>query len=287
MNLFVWMTNNIVYIIVFVIVYVIVYVFISYYYFFYILYMEINALSDNDSVFSFDDQWIDDYIDEDNHENIDEDNHENIDENIDENILDTITSDNLSEMIDISNNLCDTLCDSIKIYFLYVDKDEGNLNTMNSNVIKSIKSTYVTYHKSIKKSLILSLVKKYSMYENNPYTLLNILKYENLFTSKDLEKIISHPLNTNTNDIFDMSNNNFLTVYKKLQDIDINQSTLKILYPLSCIYFIFIKTITKKKYNVIPSLKIPYHDQKKNRKTRYLAKSLSIQNKSKKYKKQL
>lgn len=273
MNLFVWMTNNIVYII----VYVIVYVFISYYYFFYILYMEINALSDNDSIFSFDDQWIDDYI------------HENIDENIHENILDTITSDNLSEMIDISNNLChtlsDTLCDSIKIYFLYVDKDEGNLNTMNSNVIKSIKSTYVTYHKSIKKSLILSLAKKYSMYENNPYILLNILKYENLFTSKDLEKIISHPLNTN--DIFDMSNNNFLTVYKKLQDIDINQSTLKILYPLSCIYFIFIKTITKKKYNVIPSLKIPYHDQKKNRKTRYLGKSLSIQNKSKKYKKQL
>ena len=227
---------------------------------------------DTNSNYSFDDNWIDNYINNSNQNDINftDINLINIDDelsNIYQSEIDI--SDNIGITIDNPNN---NIVNTIKIYFLYIDKDQGTLATMNSNVIKSIKTTHISYCNSIKKYNILQLIKEYSLCDNIEYKLLNILKYENKFTSKDLEKIID--LSNVNNDILLNKSSNFLTVYNKLDDIKIDEYTLKILSPLTSIYFIFIKSFENKKYTVIPSLKIPYYDKKCDRRTRYNKKNL-------------
>ena len=66
-----------------------------------------------------------------------------------------------------------------------------------------------------------------------------------------------------------------------LDDIFINKSTLKLLSPLSSLYFLFTKIEVKEKITVCPSLKIPYYEKKSDRKTRSNKKILL--NKSLKY----
>ena len=69
---------------------------------------------------------------------------------------------------------------------------------------------------------------------------------------------------------------NFLTVYKNLDDIVLDNSVLKIFLHLNSLYFIFIKSVEKQNTYVIPSLKIPYADSKSDRKTRVNIKRSSL-----------
>ena len=88
---------------------------------------------------------------------------------------------------------------------------------------------------------------------------------------KDLEIFLMNTKKYYTDNSF-----NFLTVYKKLDDIVLDNSGLKIFLPLTSIYFIFIKSVEKQKICVVPSLKIPYADNKSDRKTRVNIKRSSL-----------
>ena len=189
---------------------------------------------DVNSESSFDDSWIDDYLNDDNNSN---------------------------DIYDISVNNY-----SLKAYFIYVDKDPGTLATINSNVIKTIKNTYIKYNeysRIISKKVLIDLIKEYSIYENNKYKLINILKYQNLLKANDLEYFIMNIDKCYTDNSF-----NYLTIYKKIDDIILDSSALKIFLPLTSIYFIFIKSVEKQPVYVVPSLKIPYVTNKNERKTR-------------------
>ena len=210
---------------------------------------------DINSVCSFDDKWIHDYLVSNN----DLEDVEDIDLNVDE-----LANQQVDYDISYNNN-------SLKVYFLYIDKDPGTLNTINSNVIKCIKNTYINYNNSISKKVLINLVKQYSNHENNNYKLLNILKYQNLLKMKDLEIFLMNTKKCYTDNSF-----NFLTVYKKLDDIVLDNSGLKIFLPLTSLYFIFIKSVEKQKTCVVPSLKIPYADNKSDRKTRVNIKRSSL-----------
>ena len=216
--------------------------------------MELSDKIDNNDIFSdtsFDDDWIDDYLNEEKKNEFQEVYFDSIEKNFD-------TSNNFT--INSHDNDC------IKVYFLYLEKDPGTLNTINYNVISSVRSNYIHYNNFIPKNVLISLIKKNSYYENNKYKLLNILKYENCFSNKDLESILYDKYNNNSN--------NFLTVIKSVDDIFINKSTLKLLSPLSSLYFIFSKIDLKQKYTVTPSLKIPYFEKKCDRKTRINRKNI-------------
>ena len=211
---------------------------------------------DINSVCSFDDKWINDYLVSDN----DLEDIEDVDLHADE-----LANQQVDYDISYNNN------SSIKVYFLYVDKDPGTLNTINSNVIKCIKNTYINYNKSISKKVLINLIKQYSNHENNNYKLLNILKYQNLLKIKDLEFFLM-----NTKKYYTDVSFNFLTVYKNLDDIVLDNSVLKIFLHLNSLYFIFIKSVEKQNTYVIPSLKIPYADSKSDRKTRVNIKRSSL-----------
>lgn len=183
---------------------------------------------DNDSLFSFDDTWIDDYTDPVDDEDFDNDSQR------------------------------------IKVYFLYIEKDPGTLTTMNTNNITMIKNKFVYYDKCITKSAIVDLIKEYRVTDNITYTLYNIMKYQNTFTNSELEQFLSEGEN---DDIIDPSRN-FLTVYKKLHDIDIDGLSIDIFHRLTSMYFIFIKPEVKQEIKVVPSLKIPYSPVKSERRTR-------------------
>ena len=185
---------------------------------------------DNDSLFSFDDTWIDDYTDPVDDEDFDHDSRR------------------------------------IKVYFLYIEKDPGTLTTMNTNNITMIKNKFVYYDKCITKSAIVDLIKEYRVTDNITYTLYNIMKYQNTFTNSELEQFLSEDENEN-NDIIDPSRN-FLTVYKNLDDIDIDGLSIELFHPLTSMYFIFIKPEVKQEIKVVPSLKIPYSLVKSERRTR-------------------
>ena len=185
---------------------------------------------DNDSLFSFDDTWIDDYTDPVDDEDFDNDSQR------------------------------------IKVYFLYIEKDPGTLTTMNTNNITMIKNKFVYYDKCITKSAIVDLIKEYRVTDNITYTLYNIMKYQNTFTNSELEQFLSEDENEN-NDIIDPSRN-FLIVYKKLDDIDIDGLSIDIFHRLTSMYFIFIKPEVKQEIKVVPSLKIPYSPVKSERRTR-------------------
>ena len=91
-----------------------------------------------------------------------------------------------------------------------------------------------------KKQTIINLIKEYSFNEEIEYRVPNILKYQNEFTNKDLENLIT--------DVDYDSSFNFLTIYKSLQDIIINDNTLEIFLPLNSLYFIFIDSTKKEKF---------------------------------------
>lgn len=209
-----------------------------------------NSNDDNFSIASFDDTWLTEYLDNQDSQ----DNQDNQDNN----------------NLDLSAN-----SKYIKCYFLYIDKDPGTLNTINSNIIKTIKNKYIEYTNCIKKQTIINLIKEYSFNEEIEYRVSNILKYQNEFTNKDLENLIT--------DVDYDSSFNFLTIYKSLQDIIINDNTLEIFLPLNSLYFIFIDSTKKEKNFVIPSLKIPYTNKKEDRKTKFYRISQQ-HNKTKKYK---
>ena len=190
--------------------------------------------NDNDSMFSFDDAWIDDYTDQIDDHDFDHD--------------------------------FDHDSRRIKVYFLYIEKDPGTLITMNTNNITMIKNKFVYYDKCITKSAIVDLIKEYRVTDHITYTLYNIMKYQNTFTNSDLEQFLSEDENEN-NDIIDPSRN-FLTVYKNLDDIDIDGLSIEIFHPLTSMYFIFIKPEVKQEIKVVPSLKIPYSPVKSERRTR-------------------
>lgn len=197
-----------------------------------------NSNDDNFSIASFDDTWLTEYLDNQKDQEDQED----------------------QEDIDVSANN-----NYIKCYFLYIHKDPGTLNTINSNIIKTIKNKYIEYTNCIKKQTIINLIKEYSVNEGIEYRISNILKYENEFTNKDLENLIT--------DVDYDSSFNFLTIYKSLQDIIINDNTLEIFLPLNSLYFIFIDSTKKEKNFVIPSLKIPYTNKKEDRKTKFYRRS--------------
>lgn len=194
--------------------------------------------SDTSSIFSFDDTWIHDYNN-------------------------SITIDD----VDDTNDKC------IKAYFLYVEKDQGTLNTINSNIITNIKNKYVYYKNYIPKSTIYNLIKEYSTNNLINYSLYFIFKYQNTFTSKDLEQFISDDTYYYNSNI---PNNNFLTIYKNLDDIYIDNLSIDILSPLTSIYFVFMKPFSCEKVTVNPSLKIPYSDKKSERKSRINKKTLKL-----------
>jgi hypothetical protein len=205
--------------------------------------------NDNDDGFSdtsFDDSWIDEYLNEEK---------KNTFEELDFNTIIENNSDS-SNNININNDYTDC----IKVYFLYVEKDPGTLTTINYNVISSVRTKYIYFNNFITKEHLIEIIKNFSYHENIKYKLLNILKYENYFTNKDLEALINNTYNNKCH--------KFLTVIKNIDDIFINKSTLKLLSPLSCIYFIFSKIQTKEQFTVTPSLKIPYFEKKCHRKTR-------------------
>lgn len=212
--------------------------------------MDLTGKCYDDDIFSdtsFDDTWIDEYLN---------DEKKNTFEELDFNTIENI-SDVSSDLIINNDNR-----DCIKVYFLYLEKDPGTLDTLNYNVISSVKTKYIYYNNFISKNNVIDLIKNYSWHENTKYKLLNILKYENYFTNKDLENIVYDNYNDNN------TCHNFLTVIKNIDDILINKSTLKLLSPLSSIYFIFTKIDVREKFTVTPSLKIPYSEKKSDRKTR-------------------
>ena len=208
---------------------------------------------DEDTGFEFDDTWIDDYMKDDN-----ESGEQSLDNDGNDVYVDKIT---INE--DHSKNK------SIKAYFLYIEKDPGTLTTINTNTITLIKNKYVYYDNYVSKSTIVDLIKEYSHNDDIKYKLYYILKYQNTFTNKDLE----HFLSLCDGERDDISHN-FLTVYKKLDDIYIDNLSLDIFTPLTSLYFIFIKPVLQEKHSVVPSLKIPYSDNKSERKSRINKKSL-------------
>ena len=209
---------------------------------------------DEDTGFEFDDGWIDDYMKDDS-----EGGEQSLDNDGNDVYIDKIT---INE--DHSKNKC------IKAYFLYIEKDPGTLTTINTNTITLIKNKYVYYDNYLSKSTIVDLIKEYSHNDDVKYKLYYILKYQNTFTNKDLERFLSVGGGEGGGDI----SHNFLTVYKKLDDIYIDNLSLDIFTPLTSLYFIFIKPVVQEKHSVVPSLKIPYSDNKCERKSRINKKSL-------------
>ena len=187
--------------------------------------LDLDLDLDSESVFSFDDTWIDDYT---------HDNHDNHD------IHDKKTR--------------------IKAYFLYIEKDPGTLNMMNSNNITMIKNKNLYYNKCIYKSAIVELIKEYRVNDNVDYNLYSILKYQNTSSYQDLERFLD-----SSSCLVD---DNYLTVYKKLEDIHIDGLSLDIFESLTSLYFIFIKPEIREQIKVAAPLKIPYSSQKYERRTR-------------------
>jgi len=227
---------------------------------------------DEDTEFEFDGAWIDDYMKDDSEgreQSLDNDGNDGNDVYIDKI---TINEDH-------SKNKC------IKAYFLYIEKDPGTLTTINTNTITLIKNKYVYYDNYLSKSTIVDLIKEYSHNDDVKYKLYYILKYQNTFTNKDLERFLSggdsegrsegrsKGCSEGSEGGGDISHN-FLTVYKKLDDIYIDNLSLDIFTPLTSLYFIFIKPVVQEKHSVVPSLKIPYSDNKCERKSRINKKSL-------------
>lgn len=211
---------------------------------------------DEDFGFEFDDTWIDDYMNHDSEGGDDVNADVNYDNGDTREYLDKITIND-----DHSKNK------SVKAYFLYIEKDPGTLTTINTNTITLIKNKYVYYDNYLSKSTIVDLIKEYSNNDDIKYKLYYILKYQNTFTNKDLEHFLS------CGEGGDISHN-FLTIYKKLDDIYIDNLSLDIFTPLTSLYFIFIKPVMQEKITVVPSLKIPYSDNKSERKSRINKKSL-------------
>lgn len=190
--------------------------------------IDIDLDLDRESVFSFDDTWIDDYT-HDIH-----DNHDNHD------IYDKKTR--------------------IKAYFLYIEKDPGTLTMMNYNNITMIKNKYLYYDQSIYKSAIVELIKEYRVNDNVEYNLYSILKYQNTLSYQELERFLD-----SSGSLVD---DNYLTVYKNLEDIHIGGLSLDIFESLTSLYFIFIKPEIRQQIKVAAPLKIPYSSQKSERQTR-------------------
>ena len=230
---------------------------------------------DEDFGFEFDDTWIDDYM---NHDS-DGGGHANADINADDSGDNGEYVDKITINEDYSKNK------SVKAYFLYIEKDPGTLTTINTNTITLIKNKYVYYDNYVSKSTIVDLIKEYSHNDDIKYKLYYILKYQNTFTNKDLERFLSGGGGEGVGEVVgegggegvgegvDISHN-FLTVYKKLDDIYIDNLSLDIFTPLTSLYFIFIKPVLQEKHSVVPSLKIPYSDNKSERKSRINKKSL-------------
>lgn len=230
-----------------------------------------DSFSDyEDTEFEFDDAWIDDYMKDDS-----EGGEQSLDNDGNDVYIDKIT---INE--DHSKNK------SVKAYFLYIEKDPGTLTTINTNTITLIKNKYVYYDNYVSKSTIVDLIKEYSHNDDIKYKLYYILKYQNTFTNKDLEHFLSGGGGEGVGEVVgegggegvgegggDISHN-FLTVYKKLDDIYIDKLSLDIFTPLTSLYFIFIKPVVQEKHSVVPSLKIPYSDNKSERKSRIYKKSL-------------
>ena len=187
--------------------------------------LDLDLDLDSESVFSFDDTWIDDYT-HDIH-----DIHDNHDKKT-----------------------------RIKAYFLYIEKDPGTLTMMNSNNITMIKNKNLYYNKCIYKSAIVELIKEYRVNDNIDYNLYSILKYQNTSSYQDLERFLD-----SSSCLVD---NNYLTVYKKLEDIHIDGLSLDIFESLTSLYFIFIKPEIREQIKVAAPLKIPYSSQKSERRTR-------------------
>ena len=157
----------------------------------------------------------------------------------------------------------------INAYFLYVEKDPGTLVTINTNRIALVKRHSVSYDKVISKTKIIELIKEFQEHNDINYTLYYILKYQNTFTSEELERFIVE----NEEHIGDDGNNmndrsDFLTVYKTLDDIIIDEVDIDILSRLKSLYFIFMKPPANEKISVMPPLKIPYTQVKSLRHTR-------------------
>ena len=230
-----------------------------------------DSFSDyEDTEFEFDDAWIDDYMKDDS-----EGGEQSLDNDGNDVYIDKIT---INE--DHSKNK------SVKAYFLYIEKDPGTLTTINTNTITLIKNKYVYYDNYVSKSTIVDLIKEYSHNDDIKYKLYYILKYQNTFTNKDLEHFLSGGGGEGVGEVVgegggegvgegggDISHN-FLTVYKKLDDIYIDKLSLDIFTPLTSLYFIFIKPVVQEKHSVVTSLKIPYSDNKSERKSRIYKKSL-------------
>ena len=149
--------------------------------------MEFKYEQDNYDIYSdtsFDDNWINEYLNEEKKYSFEE---------LDFNTIENITD--LSNTITINNDFIDC----IKVYFLYLEKDPGTLNTINYNVIASVRTKYIYYNNYISKNDLVNLIKIYSFHENTKCKLLNILKYENCFTNKDLEAVIYNNYNNKCN----------------------------------------------------------------------------------------
>ena len=229
-----------------------------------------DSFSDyEDTEFEFDDAWIDDYMKDDS-----EGGEQSLDNDGNDVYIDKIT---INE--DHSKNK------SVKAYFLYIEKDPGTLTTINTNTITLIKNKYVYYDNYVSKSTIVDLIKEYSHNDDIKYKLYYILKYQNTFTNKDLEHFLSGGCGEGVCEVVGEGggegvgeggevSHNFLTVYKKLDDIYIDKLSLDIFTPLTSLYFIFIKPVVQEKHSVVPSLKIPYSDNKSERKSRIYKKSL-------------
>ena len=157
----------------------------------------------------------------------------------------------------------------INAYFLYVEKDPGTLVTINTNRIALVKQHVISYDKVITKTKIIELIKDFQQHNDINYTLFYILKYQNTFTSEELERFIVE----NEEHIGDDGNNmndrsDFLTVYKTIDDIIIDEVDIDILSRLKSLYFIFMKPPANEKISVMPPLKIPYTQVKSLRQTR-------------------
>lgn len=197
----------------------------------------------DDKEFAFDDEWITEYLSD----------------GIDTQLYETQTE----QQEDVTNK------QRINAYFLYVEKDPGTLVTINTNRIAVVKRHVVSYDKVISKSKIIELIKDFQQHNDINYTLYYILKYQNTFTGEELERFIVE----NEEHIDDDGNNmndraDFLTVYKTLDDIIIDEVDVDILSRLKSLYFIFMKPPANEKISVMPSLKIPYTQVKSLRHTR-------------------
>ena len=224
---------------------------------------------DEDFGFVFDDTWIDDYM------NHDIEGGDDVDADVDADVNDD--NGDTREYVDkITINDDHSKNKSVKAYFLYIEKDPGTLTTINTNTITLIKNKYVYYDNYVSKSTIVDLIKEYSHNDDVKYKLYYILKYQNTFTNKDLEHFLSCGEGGEGGESGGGSDisHNFLTVYKKLDDIYIDNLSLDIFTPLTSLYFIFIKPVLQEKITVVPSLKIPYSDNKSERKSRINKKSL-------------